>query len=547
LQVVSAALAPTASGAVSTLVILVNFQDNPTYQPWAPSTVQNVVFSQTSNWDLENSFQHTWLTGNVAGWLTIPVNSTNCATSTIKSDALAAAQAAGYNLSNYAHFIYLMSSNTGCSAWWGLASIGGSDVWVNGQYNIAVHVFAHEMGHNFGLYHAHTLSCGTQVTCSAGTLNEYGDGIDVMGMPTYNAPHYDTFHKEQLGWLNSGSQPPITTVTSSGTYQISPYEAEDTNPKALKILQSGGSNSYYYVEFRQALGSDSFLSSYSDIMGGTVVHLASPSNANSSDLLDMTPTSPTTFNDPALVVGRSYTDSTAGVTITPISAGSTGATVQVTFGTGTCSAANPTVSISPLQTQYVTAGTAVNFMVTVKDNDNGVCPASNFNLSDALPSGWTAVWNIFAMTLSPGTSGSATLTVTSPIGTADGFYNFSVGATNASATSYTGSAPATYVISTPVPMSMSVATNQSSYLPGQTVNVTATSSGAPLAGGSVTITVTKPNGAAVSLNATISTNGSATGNYRIKRQDPLGTYKVSAVASASNAAAAQASTTFTVQ
>jgi hypothetical protein len=121
LQVVSAASAPTASGAVNTLVILVNFQDNPTAQPWTPSAVQNAVFSQTSNWDLENSFQQTWLTGDVAGWFTIPVNSTNCDTGTIKSDALSAAQAAGYVPSNYAHYIYLMSSNTGCSAWWGYA------------------------------------------------------------------------------------------------------------------------------------------------------------------------------------------------------------------------------------------------------------------------------------------------------------------------------------------------------------------------------------------------------------------------------------------
>jgi hypothetical protein len=66
-----------------------------------------------------------------------------------------------------------------------------------------------------------------------------------------------------------------------------------------------------------------------------VVHLASPSNANSSDLLDMTPSSPSSFNDPALVVGQSYTDSTAGVTITPISASSTGASVRVTFGSST--------------------------------------------------------------------------------------------------------------------------------------------------------------------------------------------------------------------
>src|SRR5260370_17387715 len=84
LQVVSAASAPAASGAVSTLVILDNFQDNPTAQPWTPSAVQNMVFTQTSNWDMENSFQQTSLTGDVAGWFTIPVSSPNCDTSSVK-------------------------------------------------------------------------------------------------------------------------------------------------------------------------------------------------------------------------------------------------------------------------------------------------------------------------------------------------------------------------------------------------------------------------------------------------------------------------------
>ncbi|PYV64537.1 MAG: hypothetical protein DMG95_04175 [Acidobacteria bacterium] len=254
LQTVTAASAPATSGAVNTLVMMVNFQDNPSAQPWTAAAVQNMVFTQTSNWDMENSFQHTWLTGDVAGWFTVPVASTNCDTASIKSDALAAAQSAGYNLSSYSHYIYLMSSNTGCSAWWGLATIGGGDVWVNGQYNIAVHVFAHEMGHNFGLYHAHTVDCGTQVMCSSGNFNDYGDGFDTMGASTYSAPHYDAFHKEQLGWLNSGGQPPITPVTSSGTYQLSPTEVQDSNPKALKILQSGTTNTYYYVELRQPSG-----------------------------------------------------------------------------------------------------------------------------------------------------------------------------------------------------------------------------------------------------------------------------------------------------
>ena len=124
-----------------------------------------MVFTQTSNWDMENSFQHTWLTGDVAGWFTIPVSSTNCDTNSIKSDALSAAQSAGYNLSSYSHFVYLMSSNTGCSSWWGLASVGGGDVWVNTDSNSYHSQFAagsyafmtlmHELGHALGLKHPH--------------------------------------------------------------------------------------------------------------------------------------------------------------------------------------------------------------------------------------------------------------------------------------------------------------------------------------------------------------------------------------------------------
>jgi len=545
LQTVTAASAPATSGAVNTLVMMVNFQDNPSAQPWTAAAVQNMVFTQTSNWDMENSFQHTWLTGDVAGWFTVPVASTNCDTASIKSDALAAAQSAGYNVSSYSHYIYLMSSNTGCSAWWGLATIGGGDVWVNGQYNIAVHVFAHEMGHNFGLYHAHTVDCGMQVMCSSGTLSEYGDGFDTMGASSYSSPHYDAFHKEQLGWLNGGGgQPPITTVTSSGIYQLSPTEVQDSNPKALKILQSGTTNTYYYVELRQAQGFDSFLSNYSDVVSGVVFHSASPSNANSSDLLDITPSSPASFSHPALVAGQSYTDANTGITITPVSVSSSGATVQVTLGSGTCTLANPTMTVSPAQSQWVLAGAPVNFAVSVRDNDSPACAQSTFNLTDSLPSGWSGVWNATALTLNPGTTGQATLTVTSPTGTADGFYNVGIAATNASSPSYGNSVTATYVISTPVPASVAVSTNQPSYTGGQTVaiSVSVTSGGNPVSGAAVNVTVVKPNGSSSNLSGTTSTNGVASMSYRLNRKATKGMYQAAA-----NANSASASTTFMVQ
>jgi len=545
LQTVAAASAPTNSGAVNTLVMMVNFQDNPSAQPWTAAAVQNMVFTQTSNWDLENSFQHTWLTGDVAGWFTVPVASTNCDTATIKSKALSAAQSAGYNVASYSHYIYLMSSNTGCSVWWGLATIGGGDVWVNGQYNIAVHVFAHEMGHNFGLYHAHTVDCGTQVMCSGGNFSDYGDGFDTMGASSYSSPHYAAFHKEQLGWLNGSSgQPPITTVTSSGTYQLSPYEVQDSNPKALKIPQSGSSNSYYYVELRQAQGSDTFLSNYSDVMGGVVFHSASPSNANSSDLLDLTPSSPASFSHPALVAGQSYTDATTGITITPVSVSSTGASVQVTLGSGTCTLANPTINVSPTQSQWVLAGAAVNFAATVKNNDSPACVQSTFNLSDTLPSGWSGVWNATALTLSPGQSSRATLTVTSPAGTADGFYNVGIAATNASSPTYTSSLTATYVISTPVPSTVAVSTNQPSYTSGQTVaiSVSVTSGANPVSGAAVSVSVNKPTGGTSTFSATTGSNGVAVVNYRLNHKAAKGMYQTTGSANS-----ASASTTFMVQ
>src|SRR5258708_21894559 len=167
-----------------------------------------------------------------------------------------------------------------------------------------------------------------------------------------------------------------------------------------------------------------------------------------------------------------------------------------------CATANPSVSVSPSQSQSVTAGTAVNFILSVKDNDSSACAPATFNLGDALPSGWAGVWSATQLSLSPGKSGSATLTVTSPTGTVDGSYNIGVSPTNASAGSYNGSAMATYVISPTAPPTASVTTNQSSYMPGHTVaiSVSLLSASSPDAGASVTVSVTAPGGKGATMS-----------------------------------------------
>src|SRR5438093_6289421 len=173
IQTVAPAAVPNTFGEQRTLVILVNFQDNP-IQPYTLSDAQGVVFGTTSNFFLENSYGQTWLTGDVAGWYTVPVNSTVCDPA-FSGYADSAATAAGANLSAYTHIVYVTPYNSGCG-FSGSATVGGnpSRALINGYLELGT--VGHEIGHNLGLLHSHSLVCsdGTRIgpTC---TRLEYGD------------------------------------------------------------------------------------------------------------------------------------------------------------------------------------------------------------------------------------------------------------------------------------------------------------------------------------------------------------------------------------
>jgi M6 family metalloprotease-like protein len=562
---------PNTFGAQSTLVILVNFQDEAT-QPYAAADVQNAFFTAANNFITENSYGQTSITGDVVGWYTIPLSVTACDIYQIATAAQNAATAAGVNLSAYTRYVYFFPQNNACG-FSGASNVGGnpSQSWINAT--LAPYVVNHELGHAFGLWHAHLFNCGASaIICSSPTIVEYGDPVDSMGIAQTASADYNAYQKERLGWLNYGASPSIQTVTASGTYTISPYEIGGSGANALKVLKSTdpttGAKTWYYIEQRQAIGFDAFLSdSFSYTQNettGVLFHLGTDGNGNSSDLLDMTPATSTLTGwlDMSLATGQSFQDSTAGVTFTPTAVSGTGATVQITMnGSSSCAAAKPSVSVSPTQSQYVASGTAVNFIATVNDNDSSSCAPATFNLGDVLPPGWSGGWNTTTLSLSPGKSGSATLTVTSPVGTSDGSYNVVVSATNNLASSYSGSASATYVINA-APLSLSLATNQSSYLPGQTVAITVTMlyGTTPDAGASVTATVTAPNGRSTSLSGTTGSDGVALLNDKLSNSATAGTYQVQAQSgatrsgggrtkgSASTASATQsASTSFTVQ
>jgi hypothetical protein len=369
------------SGAANALVITVGWG---TAIPRAtPSQARTFVFgpqaTSTATWVRAASSGKLSLQGTVTPVLTI-ADPGNCSSSGSYLDLLAqradaAAASAGYNLATYPIRIINTPLSSICGArGWG--SLVNGHTWIaNGLANEADgyerFIVVHEVGHNFGLNHSHGVECGASPvsnTClaSASSKIEYGDPYDAMGS---NAPGWDVNgialysarQMQKVGWLGK----PAQTVTTSGTYTISPLEL--TNPTYAPALAITNSTRSYTIEFRQPLGVDSFMSSLSPSpTNGVLVHMRNdlPGGDSGPLLLDMTPGSrngDSDFYDAPLTVGKTFTAVGNAFTLKVLSAGSGGAKVQVTFGGGTTTADKtaPRVSTPTEQAEGQLTGTVI--------------------------------------------------------------------------------------------------------------------------------------------------------------------------------------------
>lgn len=441
----------STTGQQNTLVLLVNFQENPQEQPLTVAEADELVFGQVDQFYRENSFGQTWLSGQVAGWFTLPMSNQVCDFNSVQSEADKQATNSGIELGSYDRIVYLMTT-TACGVA-GSATMDGvpTRAYINGVFT-AMNI-AHEMGHNFGLHHSRALDCGDQTLGSNCTINEYGDTYDTMGNPDIG--YFNTFQKEQLGWLSGSHASRTLEVTQDGTYSIYNYETQNNQPVTIKIPRGidadTGTMKWFYIEYRQSVGFDDFLEDRSyrfyrgDVTDGIVVRTAIDGDARSSNLLHFKTDSQfhqaygrNDWFDPAMPVGDSFTDPDSGVTFSLVSAANGMAEVNVSFGdsgqgnvpTESCSSSAPQISATAMADNSVAAGQQVQYLVTVTNQDSAECENATFNVSAVVPSGWQA--SSEQMNLAPETSGQVVISVVSSDSATGDDYNLTISAEHGS-------------------------------------------------------------------------------------------------------------------
>ena len=236
--------------------------------------------------------------------------------SKVLDDARVAAAAAGYDYRDYSLEVVVTGSKPLVSGVAGVARVGTRGTWLcNAQWNLKT--CAHELGHNFGLPHSGAWDTDDGSVIGPGEVWDYGNVFDMMGVGSspHSSRHFGASLKEYLDWMPVSDVVKIT-INGTATTRIRAMDKvqADGNKRAL-VVDRPGSSSDYWIEHRQLYGTnygmrDGVLVNWADIAGGYQRPL----------LLDMRPdTSEKT--DAVLPIGKTFSDTSAAIHITPVARG----------------------------------------------------------------------------------------------------------------------------------------------------------------------------------------------------------------------------------
>jgi len=249
----------------------------------------------------------------------------------LMQDARNAAASAGFNSSNYDYDV-ITFANIGFP-WGGLGFVGAKGSWVQGNFHRGV--TAHELGHNFGNWHANSWVSST-VVGTDGTHMEYGNPFDVLGNAgNYPRNHHSANFKYLNGWLPNAY---IHTVTADGTYRIHAQDfggnLDPARKYAIRIpvsIYADGETMDYWLDFRQGYTGNSATANGAVLKWGNDF-----GTSRASRLLDTQPDTLGNMEDAPLLVGRTFTDPARSLSITTLAKGGSGADtyldIQIGFG-----------------------------------------------------------------------------------------------------------------------------------------------------------------------------------------------------------------------
>ena len=274
-------------GEQRTLVALLNSSDDLS-QPFTVEDVEDEIINNPNSTDKsfrESSYEKVWLNADFIDWQTLPHNSTDYSNNLFSlSDDTIDTLDPIVNFQDYERLIFIYTDTTVEEGICGSGSIGKETLRSSGDGDFTASVamvwcmndglILHELGHNFGFWHASSVvSAGPYfipeslldlLTSSSAIYEEYDDLGDVMGSGLSSEAEeaedgryfsFSTIWKSQAQWIDATQ---IQEADASGEYIIDQVAISSTGIKALKIpmgKDANGEDFYYWLEYRKNLGS----------------------------------------------------------------------------------------------------------------------------------------------------------------------------------------------------------------------------------------------------------------------------------------------------